>query len=84
MGSEGVVERPRRVRLREVDLREVDLAPREVRVRSEQEPSLRWDLDDGPVRPLESIKAPQRGDGASDEVHRIQKPLRYDNRILDR
>ena len=52
MGSEPVVERPRRVRLREVDLRQIDVAPGEVRVRSQQKSSLRGDLDDGPVRPL--------------------------------
>ena len=83
MGPEPVVERPRRVRLREVDLREIDVAPGEVRVRSQQEPSLRGNFYDGPVRPLKSIEAPQRCDGASNEVHGIQEPLCYNNRIVD-
>ena len=52
MGSEPVVEWPRRVRLRKVDLREIDVAPGMVRVRSQQKSSFRGDLHDGPVRPL--------------------------------
>ena len=52
MGSEAVVEWPRRVRLREVYLGQVDVAPGEIRVGSQQKSSFRGDLDDGPVRPF--------------------------------
>ena len=55
MGPEPVVEWARRVRLREVYFRQLDVAPREVGVRSQQEPPFRGDLDDGPVRPFEAI-----------------------------
>ena len=83
MGSEPVVERPRRVRLREVDLREIDVAPGMVRVRSQQKSSLRGDFDDGPIRPLKSIQSSQRRDGASNEVYRVQESLGHNNRIVD-
>ena len=83
MGSEPVVEWPRRVRLRKVDLREIDVAPGMVRVRSQQKSSLRGDFDDSPVRPLKSIQSSQRRDGASDEVDRVQEPLGDDNRLVD-
>ena len=83
MGSEPVVEWPRRVRLRKVDLREIDVAPGMVRVRSQQKSSLRGDLHDGPVRPFEPIQSSQRGDGASNEVNRVQEPLGDDDGLVD-